>query len=106
MMLRGQSSNLGFPQQQQAALAEPTRRAIFEKLAAGARAWRLASIADREWKDAKARSEADGPIVANIVSSLLQPTRFSPNRRNNGRKLSSQLIEKCFGVDPREPEDF
>ncbi|MDR9810699.1 NIPSNAP family protein [Rhizobium hidalgonense] len=33
-------------------------------------------IADPEWLEAKARSEADGPIVANIVSSLLKPTRF------------------------------
>ncbi|AHG47129.1 NIPSNAP family containing protein [Rhizobium leguminosarum bv. trifolii CB782] len=33
-------------------------------------------IADPEWQEAKARSEADGPIVANIVSSLLKPTRF------------------------------
>ncbi|MBX4941017.1 NIPSNAP family protein [Rhizobium binae] len=33
-------------------------------------------IADREWQEAKARSEADGQIVANIASSLLQPTRF------------------------------
>ena len=33
-------------------------------------------IADREWQEARARSEADGPIVANIASSLLQPTSF------------------------------
>lgn len=32
--------------------------------------------ADPEWQAAKAKSEADGPIVANIVSSFLQPTRF------------------------------
>lgn len=33
-------------------------------------------IADPDWQDAKAKSEADGQIVANIASSLLQPTRF------------------------------
>ncbi|WP_434732918.1 NIPSNAP family protein [Rhizobium sp. YTUHZ044] len=33
-------------------------------------------IADREWQEAKAKSEADGAIVANITSSLLKPTRF------------------------------
>lgn len=33
-------------------------------------------IADPEWQEAKAKSEADGPIVANIDSSLLKPTRF------------------------------
>ncbi|WP_395569479.1 NIPSNAP family protein, partial [Pseudomonas syringae group genomosp. 7] len=33
-------------------------------------------VADREWQEARAKSEADGPIVANIASSLLQPTSF------------------------------
>ena len=33
-------------------------------------------IADPDWQDATAKSEADGQIVANIASSLLQPTRF------------------------------
>ena len=32
--------------------------------------------ADPDWRAAKAASEADGPIVANIASSILQPTRF------------------------------
>jgi len=32
--------------------------------------------ADPDWKEAKARSEAAGPIVVNIASSILQPTRF------------------------------
>lgn len=39
------------------------------------RKW-AAFIADPDWHAAKARSEADGPIVANIASSILQPTRF------------------------------
>lgn len=33
-------------------------------------------VADREWQEARAKSEADGPIIANIASSLLQPTSF------------------------------
>jgi NIPSNAP len=33
-------------------------------------------MADSEWQQAKEASEADGPIVANIASSFLQPTRF------------------------------
>ena len=32
--------------------------------------------ADPEWKDAKARTEAAGPIIANIASSILKPTPF------------------------------
>jgi hypothetical protein len=32
--------------------------------------------ADPAWTEAKAKSEADGPIVANVASSILQPTRF------------------------------
>ncbi|MHC2361767.1 hypothetical protein [Rhizobium leguminosarum] len=33
-------------------------------------------MADRSWQEARAKSELDGPIVANIASSLLQPTSF------------------------------
>lgn len=34
-------------------------------------------LADPEWIEARSRSEADGPIVANVVSQLLSPTAFS-----------------------------
>ena len=33
--------------------------------------------ADQEWIAARAASEADGQIVANIASTILTPTRFS-----------------------------
>jgi hypothetical protein len=33
---------------------------------------------DPEWLEARRASEADGPIVANIASTILAPTRFSP----------------------------
>ena len=33
--------------------------------------------ADPEWLAKRAETERDGPIVANIVSQLLQPTSFS-----------------------------
>jgi NIPSNAP len=33
--------------------------------------------ADPEWIDARAKSEADGPIVASITNSILVPTSFS-----------------------------
>jgi hypothetical protein len=36
-----------------------------------------AFLADPEWIEARNRSEADGPIVANVVSQLLTPTAFS-----------------------------
>ncbi len=36
-----------------------------------------AFAADPEWVVARNASEADGPIVANISSQLLNPTRFS-----------------------------
>lgn len=36
-----------------------------------------AFLADPEWQEARARSEADGAIVANVVSQLLSPTAFS-----------------------------
>jgi len=34
-------------------------------------------MTDPEWIAKRAESEKDGAIVANIVSSLLQPTSFS-----------------------------
>jgi hypothetical protein len=36
-----------------------------------------AFMADPEWVQKRAESERDGAIVANIVSSFLQPTSFS-----------------------------
>lgn len=36
-----------------------------------------AFIADPEWHAARDRSEADGPILANVASQFLAPTKFS-----------------------------
>ena len=36
-----------------------------------------AFAADSEWIEARAKSEADGPIVASITNSILMPTSFS-----------------------------
>jgi NIPSNAP len=36
-----------------------------------------AFAADPEWIEARAKSEADGPIVASITNSILVPTSFS-----------------------------
>lgn len=33
--------------------------------------------ADPEWIEKRARTEADGPIVANVSNAILQPTAFS-----------------------------
>ncbi len=37
-------------------------------------------MADADWLKARAESEKSGPIVANITSSILQPTAFSKLR--------------------------
>lgn len=37
-------------------------------------------MADADWLKARAESEKNGPIVANITSSILQPTSFSKLR--------------------------
>jgi hypothetical protein len=37
-----------------------------------------AFISDEEWIAARARSEADGPIVARVRNTLLRPTDYSP----------------------------
>ena len=48
----------------------------WESLAEREKKWG-AFAADPEWLDARAKTEADGQIVANIVSQILAPTAFS-----------------------------
>ena len=48
----------------------------WESLAERERKW-AAFVSDPEWIAARRESEKNGPIVANIVSSLLRPTAFS-----------------------------
>ena len=58
---------------------ELTYLIAWESLAERERKWG-AFIGDPEWIAARNDSEKDGPIVANIVSSILQPTSFSSVR--------------------------
>jgi hypothetical protein len=51
----------------------------WESLAEREQRWG-AFASDPEWLAARSESEKDGPIVANIVSSILQPTSFSSVR--------------------------
>ena len=48
----------------------------WESLAEREQKWN-AFMADPEWREKRAASEADGPIVASINSQILQPTGFS-----------------------------
>ena len=48
----------------------------WESLAEREAKW-TAFLGDPDWIAGKAASEADGAIVANVASSILQPTRFS-----------------------------
>jgi hypothetical protein len=48
----------------------------WESLAERERKW-TAFMADPEWITARAESEKDGPIIANVKSTILQPTAFS-----------------------------
>jgi hypothetical protein len=48
----------------------------WESLAERQERW-AAFVSDPEWLAARAESERDGPIVANIKTSILQPTTFS-----------------------------
>jgi NIPSNAP len=48
----------------------------WDSLAEREKKWN-AFLADPEWITARARTEEDGQIVANIVSQLLVPTAFS-----------------------------
>ena len=49
----------------------------FASQEARAAAW-AAFMADPEWKEAKARSEADGPLLASQSTTLLQTAQFLP----------------------------
>lgn len=51
----------------------------WESLAEREQKWN-AFQADPEWHQARSESETDGPIIANIKSSFLQPTAFSAMR--------------------------
>jgi NIPSNAP len=55
---------------------ELTYLLVWESLAEREKKW-TAFMNDPEWMDARAKSEADGQIVANIVNQLLTPTAFS-----------------------------
>jgi hypothetical protein len=48
----------------------------WESLAEREKKW-SAFMTDPAWVSARAESEKDGPIVANIKSAMLQPTAFS-----------------------------
>ena len=51
----------------------------WESLAEREKKW-AAFTTDPDWITARTASEQDGPILANIVSSILQPTSFSSVR--------------------------
>ena len=48
----------------------------WESLAEREAKWAAFQV-DPDWLDARAKSEADGQILANIASQLLTPTAFS-----------------------------
>ncbi len=55
---------------------ELTYMLAWESLAEREQKWN-AFMADPEWIAKRAESEKDGPIVANITNTILQPTAFS-----------------------------
>ena len=55
---------------------ELTYMLAWESLAEREQKWN-AFMADPEWITKRAESEKEGPIVANITSTILQPTAFS-----------------------------
>ena len=55
---------------------ELTYLLAWESLADREKKWN-AFVTDPEWNEKRAESERDGPIVASISNSFLQPTAFS-----------------------------
>src|SRR4030088_1143845 len=58
---------------------ELTYLLAWESLAERERKW-AAFVSDPEWLAGRDESEKDGPIVANVVNAILQPTAFSSVR--------------------------
>jgi hypothetical protein len=58
---------------------ELTYLLAWESLAEREKKW-AAFVSDPEWLAGRDESEKDGPIVANVVNSILQPTAFSSVR--------------------------
>jgi hypothetical protein len=58
---------------------ELTYLLAWESLAERERKW-AAFVSDPEWLAGRDESEKEGPIVANVVNSILQPTAFSSVR--------------------------
>lgn len=51
----------------------------YDDLAQRERVW-ATFVADPEWQAAKARSEANGPLIERVVNKIWKPTSFSPLR--------------------------
>src|ERR1700687_5742109 len=58
---------------------ELTYLVAWESLAGRGQKW-AAFLADPDWIAARAESEKDGPILANVSNAILQPTSFSSVR--------------------------
>ena len=58
---------------------ELTYLVAWESLAEREQKW-SAFLADPDWIAARAESEKDGPILANVSNAILQPTSFSSVR--------------------------
>jgi hypothetical protein len=58
---------------------ELTYLVAWESLAEREQKW-AAFLADPDWIAARAESEKDGPILANVSNAILQPTSFSSVR--------------------------
>ncbi len=49
----------------------------FDDLAQRDKAWAAFRV-DPEWRQGRAESEREGPLVARVTSSILRPTSYSP----------------------------
>ncbi len=49
----------------------------WESLAHREKAWN-AFVSDPDWLAARAKTEADGPIVAKVTNTIMRPTSYSP----------------------------
>src|SRR5260370_27596502 len=59
--------------------------------------------ADPEWHSKRAETEKNGPIVAKVINSFLQPTSFSAVKQHKGRLAPFSLALPAGGLTAIPP---
>ena len=72
---------------------------VFDSMADRESRW-AAFQADQEWQQVRSQTEADGPIVAQVVNSFMRLTAYSPQPRIDGEVQELRIYEAVPGRLP------